>query len=122
MKQLPGMKHFVLDWHVMKTWPIALWAVFLSMIAVIAAFLVIMTSHYRQANALREYAIWGVLLFAYFYVRSRFCDEVHIHHYTLMMILLSFTGYQSAFVTAVCGVFNGIMIEGASFWGYDPVF
>jgi len=38
------------------------------------------------------------------------------------MIVLSFTGYQSAFVTAVCGIFNGIMIEGASFWGYDPVF
>ena len=92
------------------------------MIALIGAFLVILTNHYRQANALREYAIWGVLLFAYFYIRSRSCDEVHIHHYTLSMIVLSFTGYQSAFVTAICGIFNGIMIEGASFWGYDPVF
>jgi hypothetical protein len=122
MKQLPGMDKFVIDWHFMKDWPAALWAVFLSMIALIGAFLVILINHYRQANVVREYAIWGVLLFAYFYIRSRSCDEVHIHHYTLSMIVLSFTGYQSAFVTAICGIFNGIMIEGASFWGYDPVF
>lgn len=87
------MDKFVIDWHFMKDWSIALWAVFLSMITLIGAFLVILFSHYRSANVLREYAIWGVLLFSYFYVRSRFCDEVHIHHYTLSMIVLSFTGY-----------------------------
>lgn len=38
------------------------------------------------------------------------------------MIVISFTGYQSAFITAVCGIWNGIMIEGASFFGYDPIF
>jgi len=93
MKQLPGMDRFVLDWQFMKTWPAALWAVFLSAVALIAAFLVILVGHYRQASVLRGYAIWGVLLFAYFYIRSRFCDHVHIHHYTLSMIVLSFTGY-----------------------------
>ena len=38
------------------------------------------------------------------------------------MIVLSFCAYQDTFATVVCGIFNGIMIEGGSFYGWDPVF
>ena len=53
---------------------------------------------------------------------SKGCVEVHIHHYTLMMIILSFICYQDAFATFISGTLNGVMIEGASHYGYDPIF
>ena len=46
---------------------------------------------------------------------------MHIHHYVLSLIVLSFLGYQSVFLTVVHGAFNGIFIEGASHWGLDPI-
>ena len=122
MKQLPGMNHFVLEWRFMINWSVAQWSVFLLVIFAIVAQLTILSSHYSQAGVAGDYVIWGILLFSYFYIRSRYCDRVHIHHYTLAMIVISFTGYQSAFVTAVCGIWNGVMIEGASFFGYDIIF
>jgi hypothetical protein len=39
-----------------------------------------------------------------------------------MMIILSFLSYQDVFITFVSGYFNGVMIEGASNYGYDPIF
>jgi len=39
-----------------------------------------------------------------------------------MMIILSFLSYQDAFTTLLSGYFNGVMIEGASNYGYDVIF
>ena len=52
---------------------------------------------------------------------NKIYNNTHVHHYTVAMIVLSITGYQHVFVTVIHGLFNGIMIEGASRWGYDPV-
>ena len=84
------LKQFCLDWDIMKNWPPILWAVFGVLVIVVISICTIMFIYYKSAHVLTEYGIWGVLLPAWFYYMSRGCVEVHIHHYTLMMILLSF--------------------------------
>jgi inosine/xanthosine triphosphate pyrophosphatase family protein len=39
-----------------------------------------------------------------------------------MMIILSFLSYQDVFTTLISGYLNGVMIEGAANFGYDPIF
>jgi len=58
----------------------------------------------------------------YFKYNAKRADDVHIHHYTVAWIVLSFTCYQNVFATVVSGIFNGVMIEGGSFYGWDPIF
>ena len=106
----------------MKNWPLIFWEVFISMLILIACIFLALFSYYKHAHVLKEYAIWSICLISFFYYMSRGCKDVHIHHYTVAMILLSFSAYQNVFVTAIAGVVNGIMIEGGSFWGYDPIF
>lgn len=37
------------------------------------------------------------------------------------MVLQTLLGVQEPFMTFVCAYWNGVMIEGASRWGYDPI-
>ena len=53
---------------------------------------------------------------------SKLSDDVHIHHYVVGMIVVSFACYQNILITVCHGIFNGIMVEGVSRWGYDPTF
>jgi len=113
---------FVLSWDIMKTWPAILWAVFVALIVGALALVAVMFVHYRAAHVLPQYAIWLIALPSWFYYKSRGCKNVHLHHYSLMMIILSFLSYQDAFTTLLSGYFNGVMIEGAANYGYDVIF
>ena len=106
----------------MKNWPPILWVVFVALIIFIISICTIMYVHYKAAHILSLYGIWGILLSLWFYYMSRGCVEIHIHHYALMMILLSFICWQDVFTTLLCGIFNGIMIEGVSMYGFGPIF
>ena len=106
----------------MKKWPLVYWIVAAAILVLFGSILSIIFVHYKAAKVTTHYAIWTVILVLFFYIKSRGCAYVHIHHYTIMMILLSYTCYQDVFTTFISGFFNGIMIEGASFWGYDPIF
>ena len=115
------MQQFTLDWNVMKNWPPVLWAVFFALIAFLGAFGDILFKLYHQIDILKYYLAWAVVLGSFFYIMGRNATDTHIHHYVVAMIVLSFTCYQSPFITIVHGVFNGIMIEGGSKWAYDPI-
>jgi hypothetical protein len=115
------MKKFVLDPAVMKTWPPILWIIFFALIAFLISLFAVIGKLYIAIHILKYYALWAVALTSYIVYRSKHASDTHIHHYTLGMIVLSFTCYQSTFTTVVAGIFNGVMIEGASRWGYDPI-
>lgn len=105
----------------MKNWPPVLWAVFFALIGFLGAFGDVLFKLYSSIDILKYYLLWGVALGSFFYLMGKNATDTHIHHYVLAMIVLSFTCYQTPFVTLVHGVFNGIMIEGGSRWGYDPI-
>ena len=46
---------------------------------------------------------------------------MHIHHYNVGLIVMSFIGYQSPFSTIIHGVFNGIFIEGVTRYNYGQI-
>jgi len=96
--------------------------VLVTVIVLIVSILTSLFHDYEKAEKLKEYGIMAFLIVVFFVYNSRKADDVHIHHYTIAMIVLAFTGYQNAFATVVSGFFNGMMIEGGSFYGWDPVF
>jgi len=105
----------------MKNWPPVLWGVFFAMIGFLGSFASILFKLYNQINILNYYIAWAIALGGFFYYKGKGATDTHIHHYVVAMIVLSFTCYQSPFISLVHGVFNGIMIEGGSRWGYDPI-
>jgi hypothetical protein len=115
------MKEFVLDWDIMKTWPPILWAVFFSLITFLLTLFIVIFHYYLIFDLELIYLFWGIGLLLYFLYMGRNAKDTHIHHYVLAMIVLSFLGYQSKFLTIAHGIFTGIMIEGGSRWGYDPI-
>jgi hypothetical protein len=106
----------------MLNWTFAQWMVLVGLSVLIVSVLTNLYTDYRKVGCLREYVIIAILIFLFFKIRSKGADDVHIHHYVICMVVLAFTGYQNAFATLVSGIANGIMIEGGSFWGWDPIF
>jgi hypothetical protein len=47
--------------------------------------------------------------------------KLHVHHYTVGMVIIAMLGYQSIPAAIFHGLANGMMIEGGSRWGYDPI-
>jgi len=47
--------------------------------------------------------------------------SLHFHHYLIGMCIILCLGYQGPVVAMFHGYANGIMIEGGSRWGYDPI-
>jgi len=116
------LSHFTLDWNIMKNWPPILWAVFCALVAGVILLVYILVNAYSVNGVLKGYGVLEGVIFSWLYYKSRGAINIHVHHYTLMMVLQSLCCYQSIFITVLAGAFNGIMIEGASRWGYDPVF
>ena len=46
---------------------------------------------------------------------------LHLHHYTWAMCCILILGVQQPFISFLCGWANGVMVEGAARWGYDPI-
>jgi len=118
------LQDFTLDWEVMKNWPPILWVIFVGLVA----FLIFTVSHlfmlYYQSNVLPFYGILLTLYIGFFVIKTwllRGKKELHIHHYVLGFTVVLLCGYQSYFVTILAAVFTGIFVEGASRWGFDPI-
>jgi len=70
------------------------------------------------------YILWFVIIALFFVIVTlalRKTHHLHIHHYTIGMVLILLIGYQSVPAALIMGFCNGMMIEGGSRWGYDPV-
>jgi hypothetical protein len=119
------LQQFVIDPEAMKNWPPILWAVFFAGLAFIGYTLWYIFSLYASIGILFYYElllvgiIGGIVAFAYL---NSDHYEFHFHHYCLGMLVMTFACYQNTFVSAIHAIFNGIMIEGATRWGYDPMF
>ena len=47
--------------------------------------------------------------------------QLHVHHYFLALIVMSFISLQTGFLTMIQGFFHGMFIEGGCRWGYDAI-
>jgi len=70
------------------------------------------------------YIIWFVIILLFFVIVTcalKKSHHLHVHHYTIGMILVVLIGYQSIPAALMMGFCNGMMIEGGCRWGYDPI-
>ena len=118
------MTKFVLKPEKMKTWPKILWIIFVSIIVLALAIVGYMIYAYIMADRWWQYIVWTLVVILGFVgitVACSKCYSIHMHHYTVGCIVIVLLGYRSipcAIVHAFC---NGMMIEGGSRWGYDPI-
>lgn len=115
------MKQFVLDPAIMKNWPPVLWVIFFVAVALLIGLEVVLWYEYITFDLEWLQLIWIALVAVYFGLRCINATSIHVHHYCIGMFVASTIVYQSPFLSFIQAVFTGIMIEGASRWGYDPV-
>ena len=77
----------------MKSWPAFLWGVLFALIIFLIFLFIVVFKIYIKYGLQVTYAIWASLLIIYFKFRGRNAKNVHIHHYTIGMIVVSFLGH-----------------------------
>ena len=108
----------------MKNWPAYMWVIFLGLILLLLTIVSYVFYLYSTLGIAWFYlALIGLIVawFAYNTYKYRENYDLHIHHYTLGQIASMIICYQNPFVTVIHAIFTGVMIEGASRWGYDPI-
>lgn len=119
-------QQLTLDWNVMKDWPMILWIIFLGLVILVATIVVYILFLYSSIGYLDAYitgisTFVGVFIFLYKWY-SLLGYNLHVHHWFLGAALQAVMCYQNGWITALHAIFAGIMTEGASRWGYDPLF
>ena len=115
------MKEFVLDWKVMKKWPATLWAIFVGLVIFFGYMILELFFIYSEFGLMASFIMLIIGIAFYFWYRGRDAIDVHIHHYVVGFLAVLIIQYQSEFFTFVSAIFTGVMIEGGSRWGYDPI-
>jgi hypothetical protein len=118
------MQNFTLDPATMATWGPGMWTVFVVLFGLIGLILADVCYHYYAIGILKYYGLWAVVLVsALVWQSKRVAPErkIHVHHYVLAFIVMSFLCYQGKFFTLVHGFFNGMFIEGGARWGFDMI-
>jgi hypothetical protein len=120
----PPFTKFVLSPEAMKEWPKVLWIAFIMLVVVGLAIMAYMIAMYVKAGVFVGYLIFGLLIVAFFVVKTyllRNTHKIHVHHYTVGMVIIALIGYQSVIAGLIQGFCNGMMIEGGGRWGYDDI-
>ena len=115
-------QEFRLDWKIMKHWPAILWVIFFAMIGVFAFLINILAHKYLEFKLAFGYIGWVGLVGLWLYWKSIGASDIHIHHYCVSAFMITLIGYQSVLLSFVQAIMCGVMVEGASRWGYDRIF
>ena len=71
----------------MKTWGVGLWAVFLSLMALIVGILFVISRRYIELGIMGYYVAWAVALVTAILLNTKreakLDKHLHIHHYTI---------------------------------------
>ena len=119
------LKHLTLDPADIADWGKGMWMLALSLLLLIAAILFVICSSYIRLGIFEYYILYAVFLFSVMVWNTQRNAKkgryVHIHHYTLGLILMSFISIQSPFASVVHAFLHGMFIEGGCRWGFDPI-
>lgn len=118
------MQKFSLTPSSIKEWQSEQWMILGALILVIAGFSVLVVACIideqlgRYMLSLSIVVILGLTTVTLIYGTDH---ELHVHHWTISLILCCYLCHQNYIVLALHGLLNGIMIEGIARWGLDPV-
>lgn len=100
------------------------WLVLAGIVAAIGGFAIIVVKLMideemgRYALSVTIITAVGLVVVSLLYGVDR---QLHVHHWTLAIILSAYLCYQDYVVLALQGLLNGVMIEGIARWGLDPI-
>ena len=110
----------------MKNWPLILWVIFLGLVLLFATIIAYIFYLYYTIGYLSAYITLLSTLVGSFsfliYWYNLLGYTLHVHHWFLGAFMQVFMCYQNGWISAIQAIFAGIMTEGASRWGYDPLF
>lgn len=119
------MAHLTFDPATMATWGPGMWLLAIVLIGLIALILADVMYHYYLLGIVKYYAAYGIALFvALKWQSARVKPEgraIHIHHYCIGFVVMSFLSFQGKFFTLIHGFFNGMFLEGGCRWGFDMI-
>ena len=101
-----------------------MWALFLSIMGLIALIGVYICYMYYVVGILKIYVYLLLGLFAVIaYLTNKWSAHyhLHIHHYFFGSVCAIFCCYQSGFVTAVQAIACGVTMEGSARWGISSI-
>jgi hypothetical protein len=105
----------------MASWPLSLWLLFDTLVVLLIVLTASVYFDYKRAGIAKRYLIFTSFTLIWFLTNSALNKIVHVHHYSIGMLAVAMLAHQSDKVTVLHGLANGVMIEGASRWGYDPI-
>ena len=100
------------------------WAVLLLMASVCISVLYFDFQGLETSQVVPRYLVWAALLVGFImWNTKRLAPEraLHIHHYFLAWMMLTFICYQSELLTVCHGFAMGVFIEGSARWGFDSI-
>lgn len=80
--------------------------------------------YFNKSGVLKFYLIALFLLIAFFVAMISILgiEKVHLHHYVFAMVLIFFTCYPEKYIRMLNGIGTGMLLDGGSSFGWDPVF
>lgn len=119
------LKEVTLDWQIMKTWGKGMWVIFFFEMILAASVLFILSHVYIEVGIFKYYVIWGSALVSFMvwntHRNKEEGRELHVHHYVVALILMSFNSFQSPYASCVHAFCHGFFIEGGCRWGFDQI-
>lgn len=123
----PSIKYLDLNWYRIRRYTKRLWALFcIFVLFVIFSFVFHFINYYEISKW--KFIFYVSLLFSivisialYTYCK-RDRITLHLHHSSLMIILIPFINLHCIFDMLELGVFTGVMVEGACRWGISNIF
>ena len=100
------------------------WVVFLMMASVCGSVLYFNAKGLAESDVLMRYLAWTIILVGAIVWNTKRLSpgrSLHIHHYFLAWMMMTFICYQSEFLTVCHGFAMGVFIEGGCRWGFDPI-
>jgi len=120
----PPFNQITLEWDIMKNWPWYLWVTFFGIVSFIFLNIGYLCTLYIKSGVIAGYLELLVAIPVFFVVVTylyRNTRKLHVHHYVIGYCVVMLVGYQSMYTSAFGAIFTGIMVEGASRWGFDPI-
>ena len=118
------LAHFSLTKKCLSQMGLIGWVVFAMMAVTCGSVLYFALRGLAESNVLLRYLGWAVILLGFIVWNTKRLSpgrSLHIHHYFLSWMMLTFICYQSEFLTFMHGFAMGVYIEGGARWGFDPI-
>ena len=96
-----------------------------AIVLLVASIFFVIVHDYIKLGILKYYIAWASALFSFMVWNTKRNAAkgkvLHIHHYDLALMLMTFITYQSPFASVVHAFCHGFFIEGGCRWGFDAM-